>query len=83
MAMTYLQKRERFDRLMRRWAAVEKCMETMDDKSRQALRMEYLEGAGDAQIAKELGVSKNRAYHFKAGAHTIMTNMLYGHSDEE
>ena len=78
-----LTKEQRFTRLMRRWAGVEKCMETLGEQDRQALRLRYLEGADGAKIAKELGVSKMRAREKLYVARSTILDMLYGHNEDE
>jgi len=78
-----LTKQQRFSRLMRRWAGVEKCMEALGEQERQALRLRYLEGSDHAKIAKELGVSKNRVREFLYVACNIISDMLYGHNEDE
>ena len=78
-----LRKDQRFIRLMRRCAVVEKCMETLSDQERQALRLRYLEGDGNAKIAKALGVSQMKARGFEYGARRIILDMLYGDDEDE
>jgi RNA polymerase sigma factor (sigma-70 family) len=77
-----LTKEQRFTKLMRRWAGVEKCMETLGEQERQALRLRYLEGADNAKIAKELGVSKMKVREFAHVARNIISDMLYGHNED-
>ena len=74
---------ERFTRLMRRWAAVEKCMETLNDKQRIAIKMTWLGNSGIAEIAKSLGETKGRAQLIKHRADAILSDMLFGCIDEE
>tara|TARA_R100000329_G_scaffold129565_1_gene108541 strand:- start:282 stop:536 length:255 start_codon:yes stop_codon:yes gene_type:complete len=81
--VNYLTKDQRLTRLLRRWAGVEKCMETLGEQERQALRLRYLEGADYPKIAKELGVSKMKVREFLYGARSIIEDMLYGHNEDE
>ena len=74
---------ERFTRLMRRWAAVEKCMETLTDKQRIAIKMTWLGNSGLAEIAKSLGETKERARVRTHMADAILSDMLFGCIDEE
>lgn len=73
---------EQFFCLMRRWAAVGKCMETLTDKERQAIELLFRDRATTSEIAKTLKVTKARATMIQNKAVRIMSDMLCGRIDD-
>lgn len=69
-------KNEKFFSLMRRWVAINKCLESFSVREQEAIRGLFERRESLDELSKRLGTTKSKAKVFQTRAIAILRDML-------